>query len=215
MKIFLLVASIPVLLASARSARGPRRRHGLVDLPRRQHGRVDMPRRRLGGGDDVTADIINGTQTNSDRYPYQTLISPDGSTSCGAFLIAPNLILSAAHCFGWTEDDSDARIYVGAHDLTMLDTLPSEQVIAPGGFTQYIHPDYDACSSDNDQMIILLKENITTIDPVKIDIDGSITTSLMEGDPLQVIGWGRTDFDQNGDPIYSDILMGVDVGFIP
>ena len=188
MKIFLFVASLSFLLASARSARGPRRRHGLVDVPRRRHGGVDMPQRRL-GGDDVTADIINGTEANSNRYPYQTLISPDGSTFCGAFLIAPNLILSAAHCFGWTGDEPDARIYVGAHDLTMLDTLPPEQVIAPGNFIQYIHPDYDACSTDNDQMIILLKENITTIDPIDIDIDGTIATSLMEGDPLQVIGW--------------------------
>ena len=211
MKLFLFVVSIPVLLASARSARWPRSR---ADLPRRQHGRVGASQRRL-GGDDITADIINGTEADPVRYPYQTLISPDGSTYCGAFLIAPNLILSAAHCFLWTDDEPDARIYVGAYDLDMHDKLPTEQVIAPDDFIQYIHPDYDACSTDNDQMIILLKENITTIDPVKIDIDGSITNNLTEGDPLQVIGWGRTDFDQNGDPINSDILMEVEVDFIP
>ena len=213
MKFFFSALSVPVLLASAaRNARGPRRRHGLVP---RQHGRVDAPQRRL-GRDAVTADIINGTEALEDRYPYQVLISRDGSTYCGGFLIAPNLILSAAHCFLWTDDDPDARIYVGPYDLTMHDTLPPEQVIAPGAFTQYVHPDYDACTSNNDQMIIVLDEDITTIDPVDIDIDGTITDALMADDPLQVIGWGATDVNQNGRSIIpSNILMEVEVGFIP
>lgn len=97
----------------------------------------------------------------------------------------------------------------------MRDDLPEEQIIAPGEFTQYIHPDYDACNSNNDQMIIVLDEDITTVDPVKIDIDGSITDALMADDPLQVIGWGATDVDENGDSINNaDILMEVEVGFV-
>ena len=58
MKLFLFAISIPVLLASARSTRGPRLRHG--------NGGV--LRRRL-GTDDVTPDIVNGTLADPSRHP--------------------------------------------------------------------------------------------------------------------------------------------------
>ena len=46
--------------------------------------------------------IVGGTQVPPGRYPYfATLLREIGTTAyCGGSLIAPNIVLTAAHCIG-------------------------------------------------------------------------------------------------------------------
>lgn len=48
-----------------------------------------------------TPRIIGGTQTAKNEYPFMVFLSSDADVnSCGGSLIAPNIVLSAAHCRG-------------------------------------------------------------------------------------------------------------------
>ena len=111
-------------------------------------------------------------------------------------------MLTAAHCF-----NEDITIYVGAYDTNNLNVLPADQKFNPGDYRVYAHPDYDPCSDEHDQMIMKLNRAVASIDPVKLDLDGTIT-SLTKGDPLQAIGWGDTETGNS-------VPIACVIGFLP
>lgn len=181
----------------------------------------------------VSGEVIGGTVTDPGRYPYQVSIG----RYCGGFLVAPDLVLTAAHCAG-----GGGTLYVGAHDFSVtrrLNTggkgegdekmkrpklidknllenilLPADQIFTASEYEEMFHPDYDSTTDNLDQAFLKLSRTVTTISPVQIDdFSGTITDALVQGDPLQVIGWGDTmpgDTDSS-----SDILMEATVGFVP
>jgi len=70
--------------------------------------------------------IIGGTPTSATRYPYmaslqKTYLSGEGVTYfahvCGGTLIAPDLVLTAAHCFDCSSAKCYDRVALGRHDF--------------------------------------------------------------------------------------------------
>jgi secreted trypsin-like serine protease len=79
--------------------------------------------------------IIGGQEAPEGRYPYAvSLVYPDGSHECGGSLIAPNIVLSAAHC---AEDST--HVQIGRHDRSDLNDEYEELSI----LHKLVHPLYD------------------------------------------------------------------------
>jgi secreted trypsin-like serine protease len=56
---------------------------------------------QLRGASEIDYKIINGDDAKKNRYPYYvSLLDIEGRHRCGGSLIAPDIVLSAAHCFG-------------------------------------------------------------------------------------------------------------------
>ena len=138
----------------------------------------------------VTPHIVNGSEVDPPgKYPF--MVNAGG---CGASLVAPNVILSAAHCSG-----SISSVRIGRHNL--LDN--SEQYETFTIAEKVTHPDYNSQTLDYDYMMLKLSGS-SSYTPVTLD-DGSV--NLSSGTDLTVMGWGTTS---SGGSV-SSVLMEVEV----
>lgn len=124
---------------------------------------------------DVTRNMLNGVEVNPPlKYPFMVY-----GGGCGASLIAPNVLLSAAHC-----KDFINQVQIGRHNLADgTEVYESFSILE-----KVTHPLYDANGFDYDYMVLKLNGK-STATPVELD-NGE--ASLSPGSEAIVMGWGGT-----------------------
>lgn len=152
--------------------------------------------------------IIAGTEADELRYPYVVSISqyPDAPNFCGGSFIAPDVVLSAAHCNCalYHGNSSTCQIAVGRNNISTPfygdddgETIFYEKEI--------IHPNFNPASllpessviPDYDFNLIFLNDTISENSTVasnymtyiQINDNAAIPQS---GEELTIVGWGDT-----------------------
>ncbi|KAG9414422.1 hypothetical protein AC1031_022044 [Aphanomyces cochlioides] len=132
---------------------------------------------------DATNDsieIVGGKEAAVGKHRYLAGLKelPNATSSCGGSLIAPNVILTAAHCTG----NGLSYAVVGSHYLSGSSDGELVKVTK-----EIKHPKNNEVTNSNDVAIFLLERSITTIEPVKVSFE-----TVGAGVDTWVRGWGTT-----------------------
>ncbi|MGH2805699.1 MAG: S1 family peptidase [Actinomycetota bacterium] len=132
------------------------------------------------------AEAIVGGQLASEDYTHMAAFLENGSQICGASLIAPEWILSAAHCVGRTDPPSRYSFRIGGvRDLAEEggETIAADRVI--------VHPEYEGLGFD---VSLFHLERPSTFAPISL-ANPTTQRHLWEPDDIaRVIGYGGQVF---------------------
>lgn len=130
--------------------------------------------------------IVGGTSTGPNVYPFFTRVDTSGFPYCGGSLVAPDIVLTAGHC--WTSDDA-LSVVVNGYDL-----YSSEGPLQFDRDVNYSirHPDFNSATYDNDALLLKLSSPVPDIQFVSLNFDD---TTPQSGDDLIVMGLGNKEED--------------------
>uniref|UniRef100_A0A8D0RB41 tissue kallikrein n=1 Tax=Sus scrofa TaxID=9823 RepID=A0A8D0RB41_PIG len=150
---------------------------------------------RVDDGGGSSTRIVNGTDCGMNSQPWQgALLMKPNQLYCGAVLVNPQWLLTAAHC-----RKEFFRIRLGHYSLSP--TYEAGQQLFQG-IKSIPHPGYSHPSHSNDLMLIKLNRKIHKTQAVRpINISSHCPTA---GTRCLVSGWGTTSSPQVK---YPDVLQ--------
>lgn len=141
--------------------------------------------------------IVGGTPAAFANYPWQVALvrasdaEPSRSQFCGGSLIAPDVVLTAAHCV----DNPVVRKLPGR-----LDVVAGTASYAAGGERLsvkaiFIHPQWNATTYDYDFALLKLRSPARIGRPIALQ-----AAPVAVGERVVVSGWGATSEGGDGSP---------------
>jgi hypothetical protein len=129
---------------------------------------------RVGRADQA---VTNGAP--ADLEAVVALVDADGSLSCTGTLVAPRVVVTAAHCL---TEDAPSEVRIGPDPTNPRRVVPVLERRA--------HPDFDAVTLANDVAVLWLAARMEDVAPAALPADAALPA---EGEPVRVAGFGRSD----------------------
>ncbi|NVK31318.1 MAG: serine protease [Gammaproteobacteria bacterium] len=135
------------------------------------------------------ARILYGESASAGQWPglagLVTRGSDGASVECGAVLISPRHLATAAHCVyvgGVLREPGDFQVRLNEHDLT----LASDHIAMPVRRVT-LHPFYNSTNMANDLAILELAQQVTDVTPA------FVASEPVDQEQAYAVGWGLTE----------------------
>lgn len=145
------------------------------------------------GGDGARASIIGGQAGSIASFPWLAYVQYGGPVdrfSCGGTVVAPRLVVTAAHCVltgtGRVASASNFRVLTGTADLRQA--VP-ERVSTVSQVL--VFPEFDPSRILNDAALLVLTAPVAV--PTLPLATASDQGLLAAGTPIAIAGWGLTE----------------------
>ncbi|XP_071943824.1 uncharacterized protein [Antedon mediterranea] len=148
--------------------------------------------------------IVGGSKAQDGEWPWQAALFRAGRRICGASLVHPEWILTAAHCIDVVTNPSMFQFLMGVNKLNSslkiedYDGSTAQRRNVTGVF---VHPEYRPYRHDHDIALLKLES------PFDIDSDYVTTICIpshdatyIDGEMCTVTGWGSTSFGGSQNP---------------
>lgn len=150
----------------------------------------------------ATAPIIGGHDASPSAYPWMAALldsSLDDTTEahfCGASLIAPQYLATAAHCvtfFDQAIDPQSIEVMIGQSKL------PFGRGDRKALIGVFVHPDFNPITLEHDVALLKLETPVST--PFLPVLQPGNDSLVSEASPATIIGWGKIDPDRSILPV--------------
>ncbi|XP_059722703.1 chymotrypsin-C-like [Haemorhous mexicanus] len=137
----------------------------------------------------LSSRVVGGEDAVAHSWPWQISLQYSRSGSwyhtCGGTLIAPQWVLTAAHCIS---SSMTYRVVLGMQDLSEDDEPGS---VAVGVEKMIVHEDWDSYLIINDIALVKLAEEVQETDTIRAACLPAADKILPNNYPCYVTGWGR------------------------
>ncbi|XP_020495034.2 transmembrane protease serine 13a [Labrus bergylta] len=140
------------------------------------------------GKQQSTARIIGGAAAKSGQWPWQLSLHHRGSHICGAVLISPDFVLTAAHCIP-SLSTQNLKVYGG---VMSLNSLPSPYLVEK----IILNHNYNSTTHDQDIALLKLKSPVVFNNKVQPVCLPAFDFSFSHGTRCWTSGFGVTDVDK-------------------
>lgn len=145
-----------------------------------------------GPGSPAEAQIVGGEPTSTTEHPWVVALTTAASESayCGGALVAPDRVVTAAHCISGYPAGS-VRVIVGRTDLRS--SKGEERWVV----RYWVHPGYRSPPQGDDVAVLLLDRPVP-YRTVRLETEHD---AYRAGVPATVFGWGYTSEDGPSSPV--------------
>ncbi|XP_016049951.2 coagulation factor VII [Erinaceus europaeus] len=134
--------------------------------------------------------IVGGVECPKGECPWQAALKMNGRVLCGGSLLAPDWVVSAAHCFDGYSGRGNLTVVLGEHDLLEVEGQEQERPV-----TQVIIPDaYVRGRTDHDVALLQLGQPAvlgTWVSPLCLPTSPFAEATLARVRLSAVSGWGQ------------------------
>lgn len=132
--------------------------------------------------------IVGGTAVHPGSYPYVVAVGDASGPDCGGALIAPSVVLTAAHCIvGHVGGAGEVRVLAGSHAISADLAAEEASGHAVRVTAVYVHPKFSVGTMRYDAALLMLARPVTGVRTVAL-----AAASPLAGSRVSAAGWGRT-----------------------